>query len=152
MFLPELLIGAGLICLTIVIHAVVLDRAIGFSERFGRFCYRHFRQYWRIPLLTSVVLLIFCSHVLHIWIWALFYLSVGALDNLELALYFSTTCYTTLGLGDIVLDEDWRLISSFEAANGIIMFGWSAAFIFEIMSQLYKDEHIQKRIRQHEKP
>ena len=41
------------------------------------------------------------------------------------------------GFGDVVLDEKWRLISSFQSANGFILFGWSTAFIFEIMSSRY---------------
>jgi voltage-gated potassium channel Kch len=47
----------------------------------------------------------------------------------ERALYFSIVTYTTLGYGDIVLDENWRLLSSFQAANGIIIFGWTTAVI-----------------------
>jgi hypothetical protein len=38
--------------------------------------------------------------------------------------------FTTLGYGDIVLGEGWRLLASFEAANGIILFGWTTALIF----------------------
>jgi len=34
-----------------------------------------------------------------------------------------------LGYGDIVLNESWRLLSAVQAANGIIMFGWTTALI-----------------------
>ena len=52
------------------------------------------------------------------------------LPHFEEALYFSTVTYTTLGYGDVILDERWRLLGSFEAANGIVMFGWTTALIF----------------------
>lgn len=42
-----------------------------------------------------------------------------------------------MGFGDLVLSEDWRLLSSFESVNGMILFGWSTAFIFEIVRQIY---------------
>ena len=95
-------------------------------------------------MLIITVLGTFLSHVVQIWIWALFYLIVKDFHTVEEALYFSTSTFTTLGFGDIVLDENWRLITTFQSANGFILFGWSTAFIFEIMSKLYRDEKITK--------
>ena len=144
MFLTQLVIGTLLICLTVVIHAVVLDRLIHIVERLGPKFYRHFKREWRSPLLVVTVLGVFCAHIVQIWLWALFYLGINALPNFEEALYFSTSTFTTVGFGDVVLDKDWRLISSFQSANGFILFGWSTAFIFEIVSKLYRDEFINK--------
>lgn len=56
--------------------------------------------------------------------------------TLEEALYFSTVTLTTLGYGDITLDEQWRLFASLEAANGIILFGWSTALIFAVVQRI----------------
>ena len=97
--------------------------------------------------MVITVLGVFLTHIVQIWIWALlfYYLEPNTLPTFEAALYFSTSSFTTVGFGDVYLDENWRLLSSFEAANGFILFGWSTAFIFEILSKLYKDEHIKKR-------
>jgi Ion channel len=46
--------------------------------------------------------------------------------------------FTTLGYGDITLDKDWRLLSSFEAANGLLMFGWSTALVFTAVQWIYR--------------
>ncbi len=140
MFLLQLLIGAGLICLTVVTHAIALDRLLVLIENWRNSCRLIFRKFWKIPLLITAVLGVFMAHVVQIWIWALFYYGVGALDHFETALYYSTITFTTVGFGDVVLGHDWRLVSSFEAANGFLLFGWSTAFIFEIMSKLYKHE------------
>jgi Ion channel len=126
MFLIQLLIGALLICLTVAIHAVALDRLINAIASWRNSARLIFKKYWKIPVLITAVLGIFCAHIIQIWIWALF--------------YFSTITFTTVGFGDVVLGHEWRLISSFEAANGFLLFGWSAAFIFEIMSKLYEEE------------
>ena len=94
-------------------------------------------------LLVTVVLGIFLAHIVQIWLWAIFYLYIDVVeitDIEEAALYFSTSTFTTVGFGDIILDKDWRLVSSFQSANGFILFGWSTAFIFEIMSKLYEDD------------
>ena len=45
--------------------------------------------------------------------------------------------YTTLGYGDVVLIERWRLLSSFEATNGIIMFGWTTAIVIAAVQRIY---------------
>ena len=142
MFLSQLIIGAALISLTVVIHALALDRLMAVLEYMGRLIFRQFHRSWKVPLLIAAVLGTFLAHIFEIWIWAGFYLGVGTLPDLEQALYFSTSTFTTAGFGDIVLQPDWRLISSFQSANGFILFGWSTAFIFEVMSKLYQREKI----------
>jgi len=47
-------------------------------------------------------------------------------------MYFAFVTYTTLG-GDVVPVEHWRLLGPFTAMNGVLLFGWSTAVIFEIM-------------------
>ena len=138
----QILIGALLICSTVAIHAVFLDKLIHFIQKTSPWFFRKFRLYWRIPILIITVLGIFAAHVTQIWLWACFYLFIGALTTLESALYFSTTTFTTVGYGDVFLNEDWRLTSSFQSANGFILFGWSTAFIFEVMSRLYQQDPI----------
>lgn len=129
-----------MIGLTVGIHAFALDRLINAVLRhFVPFSRHTFKKSWKILVLMVTVLGVFSSHIMQIWIWAGLYLTLSVFSDLETALYFSTTMFTTLGLGDIVLDKSWRLLSVFEAANGFILFGWSTAFIFEVMSTLYKD-------------
>ena len=72
-----------------------------------------------------------------VWAWAMLYRLIGAVGSTEEALYFSTTTFTTLGFGDITLDDQWRLLSSFEGANGLLMFGWSTALIFAAVQKVY---------------
>jgi voltage-gated potassium channel len=79
---------------------------------------------------------LFVLHALEIWLYAAFYLMVGALSGLEAALYFSTSSYTTVGYGDVVLDERWRLIGAIEGANGLILLGWSTAFFVAIVGRI----------------
>ena len=140
MLLIQFFIGALLICLTVVIHAIALDSLFTWLERSKNKVRLVFRKHWKIPILVTAVLGVFIAHIVQIWIWALFYLFVGALPDFEESLYFSTSTFTTVGFGDIFLDKTWRLISSFQSANGFILFGWSTAFIFEVMSKLYEDD------------
>jgi hypothetical protein len=78
----------------------------------------------------------FMVSVLDAVLWAYTYLAVGAIEGVEPALYFSMVTFTTLGYGDIALGDDWRLLASFEAANGIIMFGWTTALVVAYVQRL----------------
>lgn len=55
----------------------------------------------------------------------------------NLAMGFLMMLITTLGYGDVVLDSRWRLLASFEAANGIIMFGWTTAIVVSAVQRVY---------------
>ncbi len=136
----QLSVGAGLILATVIVHAFALD-----------FIISNFRTWaWKIkatyknkgmPIILSVTVLgVFTAHVIQIWIWALFYLVTGELETLEAALYFSTVTFTTVGYGDVTLSGVWRLLSSLESANGMLLFGWSTAFIFEVMRHAWTPE------------
>ncbi len=142
--LIQFLIGAFLICITVLIHAVALDRLMILLERIGPKIFKRFRRIWKIPMLVVTVLGVFLAHIIEVWVWAIVYIVIGTFSSLEAALYFSTTTFTTVGYGDLVLGMDWRLLSAFQSANGFILFGWSTAFIFEVMSKLYKGETIKK--------
>ena len=55
----------------------------------------------------------------------------------EDALYFSMVTFTTVGYGDVILDERWRLLAAFEAANGIIIFGLTTAVVVAVVQSVY---------------
>jgi uncharacterized membrane protein len=146
MFMMQLIIGCFMIALTVIIHAIALDRLVYCLGKIGPKIFKIFHQFWEIPLMIFTVLGVFLTHVVQIWLWGVLflYLAPDILPDLESALYFSTSSFTTVGFGDIYLDKEWRLLSSFESANGFILFGWSTAFIFEIISKLYRKESIKK--------
>lgn len=99
---------------------------------------------WRQRLLHThihwvggIVILMFLVSVVEVLGWAAAYLALNALQGIERAFYFSMVTFTTLGYGEIVLGERWRLLASFEAANGIIMFGWTTAIVIAVVQHVY---------------
>ena len=75
-------------------------------------------------------------HTVEIWLYAGLYLSLRAVPNFENALYFSTVTYATIGYGDVLIAKPWRILGAIEGAIGVIMLGWSTAFLVSLMSQL----------------
>ena len=87
-------------------------------------------------ILTAIILT--ALHVVEIMVWAVGYLLMvpdEQLNTLEAAFYFSAVTFTTLGYGDITLDSAWRLLSGIQAINGILLVGWSTAFIFAVLQR-----------------
>jgi voltage-gated potassium channel Kch len=89
-----------------------------------------------VTLISLVVLLMFVAALLESGIWAAVYMKVGAISDLETALYFSIVTFTTLGYGDVTLDTSWRLLASLQAANGTIMFGWTTALVMAVIRRM----------------
>lgn len=87
---------------------------------------------------------LFALHGLEIWIYAALYTWAGALPDFATALYFSTSTYTTVGYGDVVLTPPWRVIGAIEGANGIILLGWSTAFFVAMVSRITLVETVLK--------
>ena len=92
-------------------------------------------------VILLVVLGLVAVHTVEIWLYACAYLAVGALPDFESALYFSTVSFTTLGYGDVVLDKTWRLFGAIEGANGLLLFGWSTAFLISVTGRMRALEH-----------
>ena len=88
-----------------------------------------------------VVVGIVAMHTAEVWAYAVTYVALSALPDLETALYFSTTSFTTLGYGDVVLAREWRLVGAIEGANGLLLFGWSTAFLVSVTGRMRMLEH-----------
>jgi Ion channel len=135
--LKQLVIGSAMIVITTVIQG--LFSVFGIERLRGRLAKHPSRNLVHSTLqVAAFVLWLFLATITEVWVWAALYLVLGAVGTLEQAVYFSTVTFTTLGFGDITLDENWRLLSSFEAANGLLMFGWSTALVFVAVKWVYQ--------------
>jgi hypothetical protein len=91
--------------------------------------------------MLAVVLGVFLLHTIEIWCYAAVYMLLGVFKDFPSALYFSATAFSTLGFGDVVIGPDWRLFSSVEGVTGLILIGWSSAFLLSVTSRLRALEH-----------
>jgi hypothetical protein len=62
----------------------------------------------------------------------------GEFTRLAAAFYHSAMNYTSLGYGDVVMSNSWKLLGPLEAANGLLMFGVSTAIIFAVVQRLFR--------------
>jgi hypothetical protein len=132
--LSQLVIGSGLLLTTTLVHALFTNVAAWAFFGHGRTQRWHLDWGWgRFAALGTLVIMMFFASLIEASIWAVTYVAIGALSSFEPALYFSIVTFTTLGYGDVTLHADWRLLASFEGANGTIMFGWTTAIIVALV-------------------
>lgn len=142
-FLMTLVVASTMVAITVVIHffgLAVLIRLLskGRDPKLQRG--QHITK--RIFTILFVVFGLFAVHTIQIWSYAILYHFVlGAIDEFETALYFSTVSFVSLGYGDVVLPKQWRLVGAIEAANGLILLGWSTAFLVTVINRLRALEH-----------
>ena len=133
----QILLGCALMVVTTFLHSggmvLGLSAFRSLLERSGR----NHPTLWKPVPIAVLVIVMFLASVIECCVWAVTYLAVGALEGIREALYFSTVTFSTLGYGDITLGEQWRLFASFEAANGLIMFGWTTALIAAAVARVY---------------
>src|SRR5678815_3692930 len=96
-------------------------------------------------LLILVFAVVFLLHLTETGIWAAFYYGRGLFADYETSFYFSLGSYTTIGYGDVVLPQRWRLLGGLEGVSGVLLCGLSTAFIFAVVNVLFRIR-IQKRL------
>ncbi len=127
--------------LTVTIHFGGLLGLLWLLRNGGHLLRAHESAAGQGAAILIVVLGLVAIITTEVWLYALAYRLVGALADFEQALYFSTTSFTTMGYGDIVLDPKWRLLGAIEGANGLILFGWSTAFLISVTGRMRVLEH-----------
>ena len=133
----QIFLGSFLVLVTTVAHMFATAAALIMLKDVGRLLHMNKAStLQRALLVAGLVVCMFLVSLLDAVLWAHAYLGVGAIEQLEEALYFSMVTFTTLGYGDVTLPNDWRLLASFEAANGIIMFGWTTALVAAVIQRL----------------
>ena len=132
----QLWVSAAMIAATTFVHGLFVASAAAVfrtATRRARGVFRFFRDSLSLVLL---VLWLMAAHIIEIAMWGGAFVHYEVFSNFETALYFSAASYTTLGFGDVLAPLEWRLLSGAAAANGLLLFGLSAAFMFDAARQL----------------
>lgn len=134
--LNQIVMGAGLLGASVIVQAVFMLVGLRALERL-RTHEREFEHHHATLIIVLFVLYMFLAVIIDVWLWAAVYVITGAIPSIEEALYFSTASFTTVGYGDIVLSHEWRLLGSFEGADGMIIFGWTTALVIAAIQRFY---------------
>jgi ion channel len=130
--LRQFILGAAVSACNITIHALVMAAVVHVAQRANAIRYAS-QSVAMIAVMIATVLVLMAAHTGEVLVWALGYLIVGAVPSGGDFVYFAFVNYTTLGYGDITPAKEWQLLGPMAAMNGVLLFGWSTAVIFEVL-------------------
>jgi hypothetical protein len=134
--LQQLLIGAGLICVTVFVMVGFIATTEGGLIRASEWLSSGRKRLKMMTSLSAAVLWLLAAITISVWIWAITFMVLGEFQSLETAVYFAVVSFTTLGFGDVVVGQDWRLLSGMIAANGFLLFSLMTAYLIEFLAKL----------------
>lgn len=142
--MPELLleipIVLGMVAVTVLVHMLGL---MGLTQ-LTKFHIDHFRTPWltvdRLLVPLAMVTGLFVLHGIEVAAYAMTYLAVGMTEHLEAAVYVSVSAYSTAGWTGVTISHDWRVLAAFESLNGMLLLGWSTAYLFQTLHRILQTE------------
>jgi len=130
--LRQLLVGTTVSICNIAVHAIVMAAVLSVARTASERATA--RQSLRlISVMIASVLVLMAAHIAEVVIWSLAYAVIEAAPPDTDLVYFAFVNYTTLGYGDVTPLQRWRLLGPMTAMNGVLLFGWSTAVIFEVL-------------------
>ena len=130
--LRQYLVGAIASVCNIAIHALVMVAVIRVTRVVDEWATTH-QTFRLIAVMIATVTVLMIAHLAEVIVWSGVYVMTSiAPDDTDL-IYFSFVNYTTLGYGDVTPVQRWHLLGPMTAMNGVLLFGWSTAVIFEVL-------------------
>jgi hypothetical protein len=130
--LRQLITGGGISLINIAIHALVMTVVVRVARVRAARSASH-PSLFLVAVMIPTVSVLMVTHALEVVVWALGYSLINAAPEDADVVYFAFVNYTTLGYGDVLPVERWRLLGPITAMNGVLLFGWSTAVIFEVL-------------------
>ena len=130
--LRQYLVGAAASVCNIAIHALVMVAVIKVARVVDEWATT--RQTFRlIVVMIATVTVLMIAHLAEVLVWSVVYVMTSTAPDGTDLIYFAFVNYTTLGYGDVTPVQRWHLLGPMTAMNGVLLFGWSTAVIFEVL-------------------
>jgi ion channel len=153
--LLQFLLGTAVSVCNIAIHAMVMVAVIGAARMASESATS--RQSLRLTaVMSATASVLMAAHLAEVLVWSFAYSLISIAPPGTDLVYFAFVNYTTLGYGDVTPLERWRLLGPMTAMNGVLLFGWSTAVIFEVLrrtltaSRREQEQREQEQCARHE--
>ena len=137
----QILIGTLIIILTVLEAGIFFWTAMRIVIRLGPWLVRPVHGIKMVVTMIVTVFWVQLAATCATWTWAAAFMALDLFPAWEPAVYFAFASFTTLGFGDVLLPQEWRLLSGMAASNGLLLFGLFTAFLVEVLRRI-RDEQI----------
>ena len=134
----DLILGGAMLVFIILVHAAGVRSVISHvSRRLADITRRP--ALWRADLLMGgVVFMLLALHLTEMVIWAAALVYSNLVSDWRTAGFFAGNTYTTVGYGDFVLPNGWRMLAPIIAMSGLFTFGWSGSVLVDFVQRINK--------------
>ena len=143
----QIAIGIATTLVNIAIHALIMAAVVWVAHRTSLVTEAASARSRLVLVMMGTVTVLAVAHLAEIAVWSAVYALVNAVPQRGDAFYFAFVNYTTLGYGDVLPVADWRLLGPMAAMNGILLFGWSTAVIYDVLRTMTQAEAPRPRVR-----
>ena len=133
----QLILALGLASVTVMMHAAGTGRLVLRTPRIWNGDAANSRPLGSVLALTCLVSGLLFLQLAEMTVWAAVFALAGVLPDFETSLYYSLKSFTTVGYGDVLPAQSWRLLGPCEAAVGVLMLGWSTGIIVAAVQRIY---------------
>jgi hypothetical protein len=134
--LRQCLVGGTTSLANIAIHAMIMTLVVRVAQN-AKAKNRPQSSWLLIVVMIPTVSVFMLTHALEVTVWAFAYWMTDAVPAGTNLVYFAFVNYTTLGYGDVVPVQRWQLLGPITAMNGVLLFGWTTAVIFEVLRRTW---------------
>ncbi len=133
MFSGQVLVGLLISLVNIAVHAVIMALLSWTAHHSSRAVHAVWLPIRLALVMMAAVTVLMTAHLIEIINWGVTYAVLDAVPERTDAFYFAFVNYTTLGYGDILPAKRWRILGPMAAMNGVLLFGWSTAVIYDVL-------------------
>jgi hypothetical protein len=130
--LRQFLLGIAVSTCNIAIHAMVMVAVIK-AARIASESVASRQSFQLIAVTSATASVLMVAHLTEVLVWSFAYSFISVAPPGTDLVYFAFVNYTTLGYGDVTPLKHWHLLGPITAMNGVLLFGWSTAVIFEVL-------------------
>jgi len=138
MTLRNFLVGVPTMLLCLIVQVVVVFWCVRYCTRPTDGDARNARWLKTIRPLTVSMLAMMIANLLQIALWGFLFVGLGEFEEIYPAIYHSAVNFTSLGYGDVVMKQEWKLLGPLEAANGVLMMSMTAAALTAILQYIIR--------------
>ena len=134
------LVGVPTMLLCLIVQVVVVFWCVRYCTRPTDGDASAARWLKTIRPLTVSMLAMMIANLLQIALWGFLFVGLGEFEEVYPAVYHSAVNFTSLGYGDVVMKQEWKLLGPLEAANGMLMLAMTAAAMTAILQYIIRSQ------------
>jgi hypothetical protein len=135
--LMNFVLGIPTIFLSLMVQLLLLLVALRYYRRHHDML--NTESWWpAFIVIGAVMFMLLIGNLMQVAIWAGLFMLIGEFGDYSTAFYHSLVNFASLGYGDIVMSEEYRLLGALEALNGVLMVGISAATLMSFFQDAFK--------------